>query len=235
VEVSSPGRLFHIFRGFSRFYLDKYRHDRTPDAGAADRDDLSRARYYLYRADVLPAGGKDFRVLNEHGYMAVRAEAKPDLAEAKRYFEKSAELKPDQQCAHYNLARIDHVTAAGLKTSDPAEAKRLLKAAVDRLRIARGYPNWEDTPLPKKSTSIDYNFACGLAQLSTLESDAGVRDGRLKESFEALERAVQKAPEERTQFDKDREPGGDLHPLAMDARYKAKLDDMAALIRKARG
>ncbi len=232
-EASSPEQLFPIFRGFSRFYLDKYRHDRLNNPATADKNDLARARYYLYRAERLPTGGMDFRVLNERGYMAVRAEAKPDLDEAHSCFEKSAKVKDEQQCAHYNLARIDHVKAALLKTSDPLAAAQLFRSAVNRLRTTRGHSNWEDSPSPRKAASVNYNFACGLAQLAELEQDVNLKNALLRESFEALENSVKQAPEDRTQFENDRGVGGDLHPLMHVAQYRPQLDEFAAAIRKA--
>ncbi len=249
VEVSSPGRLFHIFRRFSRFYLDKYRAERedrkkrsaaasasgvaTSPGGAEDPNDLNRARYYLYRADSL-AGSKKFLVSNDRGFMAIEVGASPDWAEATKWYQDSANLQAEQQCAHYNLATIDHFKAAALVTSDQSEAKKLFEAAVRRLRVARTYTNWDDTPSPKKATSIDYNLACGLSRLAGMELDAPVKVDLLKESFEALERAVTQAPEERGSFEEDRKVGKDLNPLNADPGYQPKLDAFVVAIRKAR-
>lgn len=116
VDVSSPSN-FAIFRGFIWFYRDKYAADRDDEAAAqsaatpnrkANPDDLDRAEYYIHRLDML-LGKKDFRVFNERGYMALRAQR--DLGRAADFFKESLTLESQQQCASYNLARLDHINA----------------------------------------------------------------------------------------------------------------------------
>ncbi len=223
VAISSPGRLFYIFRGFSRFYADKYRKDAVKDP-----NDLVRAKFYLTRAD--PASD-DFRALNEQGYMAMFTTVPANMTAAEKYFKQSVGIKAEQQCAHYNLARIDHLRAIEQIAVKPTEAKKFFQAATEKLTLAQTCTNWEDTPLPGRATSIDYNLSCGLSRLASLEADTGLKAELLRRSFETLEKAVNAAPEKRSGFAGDRK--GDLLELSTDAIYGPKLDVLAAKIHRA--
>jgi hypothetical protein len=237
VEVSNPEDRFHVLRGLSRFYSDKYRAEREdaakPNHPLPSLNDLARAEYYLHRADLLP-GDKTFCVLNERGYIALRAPAVPDWDRARTLFGQSKKIQSEQQCAHYNLARIAHSDAVGLLTASSAKAAALFKEAVDGLEFAAKQRNWEDTPQPAKASSIQYNLACGLGRLGGLTAVQQEKDDYLKRSFEALLKSIQQAPESRDNFEEDRKPGKDLGLLDGDARYHAKLEEFAAVIAKAR-
>ena len=224
VEVSAPGRLFQVFLGFSRFYFDKYLSDRRR-LQTADPSDLARAHYYLVRADQLP-GGLHFRVLNMRGYIAVRDKPSKDLREAEELFSRSADLHPAQQCAHYNLAVIDHLRGKAVKNTQREQAIRQFRQAIGQLRKAKSCDNWEDTPVKEKATSLDYNLACGLSQLAELEEDSRMKKDFLEESFQALRAAILVAPGERTELKHDWQPGEDLDALRIDTVYGPEIETL---------
>lgn len=238
VDVSTPSN-FAIFRGFIWFYRDKYAAERDDEEAAqlqgtlnhkANPDDLDRAEYYIHRLDML-LGKKDFRVFNERGYMALRAQR--DLGRAADFFKESLMLESKQQCAHYNLARIDHINALKFVGSDQHQVKMLFESAVKRLESAQGLTNWEDSPDRIRGSSVDYNLACGRCRLAELAGNQGEKDDLLAKSFEALKASVEKAAEARTSFEQERKPGRDLATLYEDPNYKEKLDELALEIRKA--
>jgi hypothetical protein len=229
IDGTSPDRMFHIFRGFSRFYTDKYRFHNAMTPPAGDPGDLERARYYLQRASLL-LGGDDYRVLNERGYLA--GAEKQESAKA-AFFGKSAAQKVDQQCAHYNLARIDHVNAAVLQKTNPLDpaARNLFTSASSRLKAAVKYPNWEDVPLRGKASYLNYNLACALARLAEFANPPD--PALLQESIAALQEAVDDAPEERKQLFEDVKPGEDLAVLALSSTHQPAVDAMIKKVQKA--
>jgi len=213
-----------ILRGFSSFYLEKYRFDcaeqQKPGRPAPDPNDLMRARFYLDRARSLY--GANFRIKNAFGALAMLGGTAPDLDSAKGHFEESIVLEPRQQHARYALAWILDEKAKERKD------RKLYEEVVKHLRLAMKETNWEDYAIPARTTGVAYNLACGLCRLAEFLPAGKQKDDLLAEAFEALKSWSKGTSGARATFDGDCKEGGDLTALYNDSQYKPKMDRLAA-------
>ncbi len=141
VTASDP--VFQVvpnLRLLGKFYAMKF-----TNGNRQNQDDYERAFYYLNLG--LQKSGRDFRLLNDLGWLHSEVAPNQDLDQATRFLSESLKANEDQQRALYNLGTI-------------AIVKDKWDLALAQLSKASQQPNWETEPNAQFSSYVHYNLAC---------------------------------------------------------------------------
>jgi tetratricopeptide (TPR) repeat protein len=188
-------QLAHIYRALARYQASR---------------DPARARFYLNRAATLAP--EDFETANELGALALE-ERLPDYRAARKHFDASVAVEPNQQRAKYGLALI------AMAEGDLDSAQGLLKSAIET-------ENWEVSPNPRKAALVHYALARVLARRGRQEPE-GHRAAHFIRAAQELQTAFcYPSRQLDDMLSRDTEDDGDLAPLANTLPYSNVINDL---------
>lgn len=219
-----------IFHGLGNFYGLKYSTEKEerrkdPQKPVPLDDDKERSRFYLERS--LYENPLNVGALNDRVFFALNID--PNVEEFKKALDlclSSLKSDPEQQRARYNLALLEHLFRRDYRRSDELLTEALNKKTWQLERPANHY------------FSILYNRACSRARL-------GDFDKAIEDLEKAIPSAVPSEPLLKEQLltdirllkttlpgdlqgpSADNPAGGDFHAIAMDDRYRARVQQVA--------
>jgi len=188
-SLQSDSPLARIYRTLARHY---------------EESDPARSRFYRNHAATLTP--EDVEGANELAAQALEQQP-PDFREARKHFEASLAVQPDQQRAKVGLAGIARVEG------DLDTAAGLLESAAEATA-------WESSPQVVKDPMVHYALACVLAKRSANSDDLARAVSELKAAFEHPTSQLEQM------FARDTEEGGDLFALANTPPYADRIDEI---------
>lgn len=206
-----------IHHGLGNFYGLKFLTD------GKDPEHWERSAFYLERA--IRQNRRNIGALNDRAMLAVSYDdpkRQPDdlqsfkTTEARKYFNQSLTVDPDQQRPLYNLAWFLH---GEKKYKDSAET---LTEALQKNR-------WQEKASFSRRKNILYNRACAWSRCAETAPSQDVKSSLLEKAWGDLDEAFRTGTDDSVMVQNlkvDLQPGNDLHALAGDKSYGDKLQEL---------
>jgi hypothetical protein len=215
--ASRGPEVIQNLRLLGKFYAGKSLTKRPLANPNAPEPAYDRAFYYYDTA--LVKSNREYRVLNDVGWLVGTVAPVPDPDGARALHQESLRRRPNQQRALYNLATLLY---------DRSDATKL-GGAKTYLLNALGEPLWEETPNPTMAGYISYNLACVYDALVTFENAAAGKKQLLDDALGMVRMTATNADKIREILRGDLSPTGDLQNLATSTDHAGELPALRSL------